>query len=383
MSTNRSIGAQLIFIILPILASLLLGAGLVMLVGQDPLEVAQTVWDGAFRDARRVAGVFNFWIPLTLASLGLAVTFRAGLWNIGVEGQIMFGAIFASWVAIFVGEGRPFMFFGNQVALAAPGYVVIPLAVIAGMLGGVLWALLVGWLKTSLGVHEIFGGVALNAIANVITNYLVGNAWAPEGGSALDTGPFVEAARFSKFSDDFPTSIAMILIVVVLAAAVALALSGTRWGLELKATGKNPRSALLLGVPTDRVALSAFMICGALAGIAGAYRVLFTFTTLRPLVSGGIGFLAILVSLLLSHQALWVPFVTFVFAALLFGSTRLRIAMRLDASLAQVLQGFLVLLVMLSSGLRTRFMTDPPPPTEPQNEPSTNAPTVNVAGGQD
>jgi ABC-type uncharacterized transport system permease subunit len=336
----RALGGQVLFLLLPIVASLLISAALIALVGRSPWEVATTIWEGAFRDMKRVAGVFNFWIPLTLSTLGLVMTFRAGLWNIGVEGQIMFGAIFASGIVLFVDLPRP---------------ILLPLALVSSVVGGMFWALVVGLLKTRLGVHEIFGGVALNAIANIFTNYLVGNPWAPPNGSAVDTGPFPDAGRLGTFSDTFPTNITMVIIVLLTAVIVVLALQGTRWGLQLKATGKNARSALLLGVPTERVSLSAFMACGALAGLAGAYRVLFTFGTLRQLVSGGIGFLAILVSLLVSHQALLVPLVTFVFAALLFGSTRLRITMRLDASLAQVLQGVLVLMVMLSNGLRSRF----------------------------
>jgi general nucleoside transport system permease protein len=379
---NRAVGTQILFVLLPIGVSLLISALLVMVVGRNPLEVAQTVWEGAFDGPRRIAGVFNFWIPLTLATLGVIVTFRAGLWNIGVEGQMMFGAIFATGIAIFLGEGRPFNVFGAEITLSAPGFMIVPVAIVAAALGGMFWALVVGLLKTRLGVHEIFGGVALNAVANVFTNYLVGNAWSPVGGSALDTGTFVESARFGSLNDDFPTNMTMIIFTLVCAAVVTVLLRGTRWGLELKATGANPRSALLLGVPTERTALSAFLVCGALAGIAGAYRVMFTFGTLRPLVSGGIGFLAILVSLLVSHQAIWVALVTFGFAALLFGSTRLRVVMRLDASLAQVLQGMLVLLVMLSNGLRDRF-APPPKANEPSSEPASNTTAVKMAGGQD
>jgi simple sugar transport system permease protein len=382
---NRAVGTQILFVLLPITASLLISALLVMMVGRNPVEVAVTIWEGAFDGPRRIGGVFNFWIPLALATLGVVVTFRAGLWNIGVEGQMMFGAIFATGAAIFLGEGRAFNLFGAEISLSVPGFMVLPLAIVAAMLGGMFWALVVGLLKTRLGVHEIFGGVALNAVANVFTNFLVGNAWSPEGGSALDTGPFVESARLGTFTDDFPTNMTMIIFTLVCAVVITVLLRGTRWGLELKATGANPRSALLLGVPTERTALSAFLVCGALAGVAGAYRVLFTFGTLRPLVSGGIGFLAILVSLLVSHQAIWVALVTFGFAALLFGSTRLRVVMRLDASLAQVLQGGLVLLVMLSNGLRDRFAPNAPPDdTEPKpDEAGQSAPAMKMAGGQD
>ena len=132
-------------------------------------------------------------------------------------------------------------------------------------------------------------------------------------------------------------------------------LNATRWGLNLKAVGKNARSALLLGVATERASMSAFLVCGALAGVAGSYRVLFTFDNLRPLASGGIGFLGLLVVLLLSVRLLWAPLVAFAFATILTGSTRLQIALKLDSSLAGVLQGMLVLFVILFQGVQEVF----------------------------
>jgi general nucleoside transport system permease protein len=223
-----------------------------------------------------------------------------------------------------------------------------------------LWALLCGVLKTRLGVHEIFGGVALNFLANVTSLFLISGPWQPpEGGSVRATPPFPENSLLPPLSESFQVNLLLLVLVIVAVIAVILALRGTRWGLQLKATGKNARSALLLGVPTGRSALSAFLVCGALAGLAGAYRVLFTYASLRPLVSGGIGFLGLLVVLLVSIRPLWVPFVTFAFAAILSGSGRLKIALQLDASLAGVLQEVLVLTVMLFNGLRTRLSRSP------------------------
>ncbi len=342
MQNSRKLGLQVVFMLLAIVVSLLLSAMLTLFIGRNPLVVFQQVWEGAFSNITRVAGVFNFWIPLTLASLGLIVTFRAGLWNIGVEGQIMFGAVFASGVAIF---------------LPVPSFIRVPIEIIAAVFGGMLWALLVGVLKTHFGVHEIFGGVALNAIANAITNYLVAYLWSSPGGNARDIGPFDQAARLQIFSNAFPTNLTMIVITLTTVAITVVILRGTRWGLELKASGKNPRSALLLSVPIKRTSLSAFAFCGALAGLVGSYRVMFTYGTLRSLASGGIGFLGILVVLLSSIQALWVPFVSFTFAAMMFGSTHLRLLMGLDTSLTKTLQGILVLLAILSRGVLARTIT--------------------------
>ncbi len=349
--------------VLPILLSLALTAALILAVGADPREVFEKVWEGAFRDARAISQVVNFWIPLTLVSMGLIVTFTAGLWNIGVEGQMMMGAIFATWAALY---------------LPLPAVLLVPAEIALAMLGGALWAAIVGVLKTRLRVHEIFGGVALNALSNIAAIYLISNPWrSTEGGTELATPPFQPDALLSSISPDFNVNLITLLIAVGVLAGVIFALRRTLWGLQLKAVGKNSRSALLLGVPTTRTSMSALMVCGAVAGIAGSYRVLFTFDTLRPSISGGIGFLGLLVVLLVSMRAIWVPLVTIIFAIILGGSTRLRVALQLDSSLAGVMQGILVLMALLTNGLRERLTsttnieipTETPQPTrEPAHE---------------
>ncbi|MDX1994556.1 MAG: ABC transporter permease [bacterium] len=365
MRTNART-AQLALILLPILAALGITALLILAIGRDPLELASNVWEGAFRNSRSRAGVVNFWIPLTLCGLGLAVTFTAGLWNIGIEGQMTMGAIFASGAALFIDLPAPLL---------------IPLEIGLAMLGGMLWAAAVGMLKTRLGVNEIFGGVAFNALANVLTIYLISGPWQPAiGGSAQGTDPFPPNALLPGLSAAFPVNLLALLIVGVAVIGLLLALRGTRWGLQLKATGKNARSALLLGVPTERTALSAMLVCGALAGIAGSYRVLFTFENLRPLSSGGIGFLALLVALLVGYRVLWTPLVAFIVAALFVGSTRLQLSMQLDQSIAGVVQGVVVLLVVFANGLRERLsqwrpvpaavnLPEAPSNLAPQNDP--------------
>jgi general nucleoside transport system permease protein len=339
---NRALALQIGLAIVPIIISLLVTTFLVLAAGASPGAVLQNLWEGAFRNTTSLAQVLNFWIPLTLASIGLVVTFTAGLWNIGVEGQITMGAVFASWAAF---------------SLPLPPILLIPAELIVAMIGGMLWGALVGFLKVRLGVNEIFGGVALNALANTFSIYLITGPWQPpEGGSVQSTPPFPADAILPRLADTLPINLLMLVLAVIAVIVVVIALRGSRWGLQLKATGKNARSALLLGVPTNRTAMSAFLVCGALAGLAGSYRVLFTFGSLRPQVSSGIGFLGVLIVLLLSSRPLWVPFVAFVFAAILTGSGRLKTTVGLDSSLAGVLQGSLVLIVLLFNGVRGRLV---------------------------
>ncbi|MGJ3237981.1 MAG: ABC transporter permease [Anaerolineae bacterium] len=351
----RDFTIRLTLTLIPILLSILTTAGLIALIGGDPVRVYSTLWESAFQNQEAYAKVFNVWIPLTLASIGLVVTFRAGLWNIGVEGQIVMGAVFASWGALFI-------------ELPAP--ILIPINLLLASLGGMLWALLVGILKTRFGVHEIFGGVALNAIANNIAIFLIAGPWQPpEGGSAQSTPPFPEASLLPRFSAEFPVPTILLVITLMGLALVGFLLYFTRWGLELKAVGKNPRSALLLGVQTERVALSALALGGAFAGLAGAHRVLFFYASLRPLVSGGIGFLGLLIVLLVGFRLIWMPLIAFILAALLSGSTRLQALQRLypelvgDSSLVGVLQGLLVLMILYFNGIRERWFS-PAPTTE-------------------
>ncbi|MFQ5858016.1 MAG: ABC transporter permease [Anaerolineae bacterium] len=323
----------------PVVLALAFTTGLLLAVGAPPGKAFVHILQGAFESPTKIADVFAFWVPLTLCSIGLLLTFTAGLWNIGIEGQIVVGAMFTSWVA-------------RNVFLPSP--ILIPLELIAALVGGALWGLLAGVLKTRGNVHEIFGGLALTNIALILTNYLISGPWQPpEGGSLQGTTPFQAAALLPRFAGARLSPVALALALVAFI-AIYFALRGTFWGLKLKALGSNPRSAFLLGVSTERHALLAMMACGALAGLAGAVRAVSFYGNLRPLISGGIGFLAILVVLLASIRALWVPFIAFFFAAVMGGSLRLQIETQLHNALGGILQGALVIFVLLMHGVRQR-----------------------------
>src|SRR5690606_4167860 len=159
--------------LVPIVAALLFTSALLLLFDASPSVAYQAMWEGAFGGQDKILSVMAFWVPLLLASAGLVITFTAGLWNIGVEGQIILGAIFASWVALHV---------------TAPAWVLVPLEIGAAMLGGALWAAISAVLKTRGKVNEIFSGLALNNLAIILTNYLISGPWQPpEGGSFRGT----------------------------------------------------------------------------------------------------------------------------------------------------------------------------------------------------
>lgn len=329
---NRPLWVERLWPLVPILAALLSTTALLLAFGASPGESFSAMLQGAFGNQDRLLSVVAFWVPLALCATGLLLTFQAGLWNIGVEGQFILGAVGASWVALTVN---------------APSWVLIPLEILAAMAAGALWAGLAAWLKSSGGVHEIFGGLALNNLAIILTNYLISGPWQPpEGGSFRGTQPFQDAALLPRLLESRLSLLSLALTILAFA-LVWLLLRNSYWGLKLKALGRNARSAFLLGVNSRREGLLAMMACGALAGLGGAVRVLSWFDSLRQSISGGIGYLALLVVMLAAYRALWVPFVAFFFSVVLNGSVTLQLRTQLHSSLGGILTGVMVLFMIL------------------------------------
>jgi ABC-type uncharacterized transport system permease subunit len=330
--TNLALG------LIPVILALLFTTLILVVVGAPAGEAYRNLVEGALESPDKWASVVTAMVPLLLCSAGLLVTFAAGLWNIGVEGQIVAGALLATWVAL---------------NLSLPPILFIPLLLVAGLAGGALWGLLAGWLKVYGGVHEIFGGVGLNFIVTVLTNYLIFGPWKPADGATMSgTDPFPPTAWLPRLGDLPVYPIAVILALIAIALTY-FALRGTTWGLKLKAIGNNQRSAFLMGVPTHRTMLGAFLLCGAMAGLAGAVQAIGVRQRLIPGISGGYGFLALLVVMLAGYRPLWVVPIALFFAAVGVGSPRLELSMQLDSALGGTLEGVIVLFVLLAQGART------------------------------
>src|SRR5215510_12006065 len=132
----------------PVLLAVIVTTLLVVAVGGDPVQVFSALATGSFGSPDRILNTLAFWVPLLLCSTGLLITFTGGLWNIGIEGQLIMGAIGASWVAIAIAAPNPWL----------PSWVIIPLEILAAIISGSLWAALAAVFKTRGGIHEIFGG---------------------------------------------------------------------------------------------------------------------------------------------------------------------------------------------------------------------------------
>jgi simple sugar transport system permease protein len=327
---------------LPIAVVLVSTVGLLLLAGTNPWDPLRLIVQGSLGwppfesgSANKIGDTFMVWVPIALASAGLIVTFAAGMWNIGIEGQIIMGAIAAAWVAREVSASRP---------------ILVLLTILAGAAGGLLWGLLVGVLRTAGGVNEIFGGLGLDFVGLSLATYLVIGPWSRTGvasTSGTDIFPedsFLPALGNTRLS---PLAIFITLLAVV---GVWLLLRGTLYGLKLKAVGRNRPSSFLMGIPTNRYLLGAFVICGALAGIAGTAQATGFHHKLIPSISGNYGFLAILVVLLARFRPFWAIPISFFFAMIAVGSTTLQLRLDVNPTLGGVLQGVLVLSAMLGLG---------------------------------
>jgi general nucleoside transport system permease protein len=344
MSLLKGRFSGLIFQLLALILALFVVSLILLSIGASPLDAYFNMIKGSIGSTRKLAEVLVSFVPLLLVTAGLLITFSAGLWNIGVEGQVVLGAIASVWVLR--------MFVDSTLSPS----LIIFLSFIAGMLGGALWAAFVGILKTFGGVNEIFGGLGANFVSTALTLYLIFGPWKREGVASMSgTEPLPDSFSLAQLGELRISPTALILALVGIA-IVYFILQGTYFGLKIKAVGKNFRAAYLLGIPTWQYSLYSFLICGALAGIAGSLQVSAVYHRLIPSISSGYGYLGLMVAMLINYRAVWAIPVAFFFAALNIGSIQLPIVMQLDSSLSGVLQGTLVLFVLLVEGARQKFL---------------------------
>ncbi len=328
-SAGIIIGGTLLFTTLVLLAS-----------GTSPLEAYRLILSGAFRNPRTIADLIMLTAPLLLCSAGLTLTFSAGLYNLGIEGQIVIGAVLAMVPLRLLPD--------------LPPPVLWLLALSVGAIGGMLWALLVGVLRLYTNVSEIFAGLGLNFVAIGITLYLVFGPWKRPGVASMSgTEPLPEALWLPTLAGIRLAPLAPIIALIGMG-VVWFALTRTHWGLEIRAAGLNLAAAERLGVPAHARLFQSLAACGALAGLAGVLQILAVYHALIPNISSGIGFLALLVVLLVRSNPVWVLPVAILFASFSIGSIQLPLQLGIDSSIAGVLQGTLVLFALIAQGVQER-----------------------------
>ena len=326
--------------VLSFVLALFFGGIILFLAGESPLQIYGSMFAGAFGDWNGVAETLVKTTPLLLAGLGVAVAFRMQLWNIGAEGQLYLGAIVATGVALFLIPG-------------APSWIIVPVMVLAGLLGGGLWGLIPGALRAWFGASEIITSLMLNYVAILFSEYLVHGPWRNPQAFGFPGTPSLPAAAW--LPNWGMTRVHLGLLFGLIAALVLwVMLRRTRWGYEIGVMGENPRAALYAGMPTKRTILLVMVLSGALAGLAGMSEVAGIGHQLQRNLSPGYGYAAIIVAWLGRLHPFGAVLVAFLLAALTVGGERIQMSLGLPAAIAPMLQGT-ILFFLLGGDVLTRY----------------------------
>lgn len=320
------------------LLALMLSGILIALSGANPLEAYQVLVLGAFGGSRQITETILKATPLLLIALGLTIAFRARVWNIGAEGQYHIGALLGSIVALTLPN--------------LPAIFLIPLMLLAGMVGGLLWSGLAGLLHLKRGVNLIICTLMLNYIGILMVQYAARVPLRDPDGFLPESAKFVEAAQIPRlFSSRLHLGV---LVAFGLVGVVSVLLWRTSLGFRLRAVGAKISVARSMGINTSQHILTALLFSGALAGLAGVIEVSYTYTRLKPNISDGYGFTAILVALLGQMKPLGVCTAAVLFSGLVVGAQTLNVTLQIPAAVAGVLQALLVLGVLAGQAIAQR-----------------------------
>jgi simple sugar transport system permease protein len=324
------------------LSALAIGAIMLLVLGANPFEAYGALIEGAFGSSNALADTVVKATPLLLVGLGICISFRANVINIGGEGQMIIGAL----TATALGLAYP----------NASGWLMIPLSMLLGFLGGALWGGIPGFLKAYFNVNEILSTIMMNAIAVQLMNYLL-------------SGPMIDPTQLSKASRipqtarlsqafDLPRLVPTRLhlgagIAVVLAVLVYILLWRTTLGYRIRAVGQNPNASKYAGIEVKKQIVLALLLSGAFAGLAGATQV---FGVNHRMITdgsatgftGSAGFNGIVAALFGQLHPLGTIPASFLFGALLVGANKLQRVVQVPSALIIALNGLVVVFVVAS-----------------------------------
>jgi simple sugar transport system permease protein len=329
-------------------------------------EAYRGLWEGAFGTPRRIADTLMTATPYIFAGLAVALAFKCGLFNIGVEGQLALGALATAFVGYSV-TGVPF-----------PLHLL--LAVGAGLLAGLAWGSIPGFLKAFTGAHEVIVTIMLNYIALLFVQYLLGGPMKDRtpGNVTARSPSIAESAELPTLFTGTPWEMHLGVVLAVLTAVlVYVFLWRTVWGFEIRTVGANPNAARYAGISVARNIVLAMALSGMLAGAAGAVEV--TGVTHRHELgfSAGYGFEAIAVALLGRNNPFGVVAAALLFGALKSGATQMQFDTQISATIISVVQGLILLFVAADAIIRWLYRL----PVKSETPTLTLAPAAVLAEG--
>lgn len=323
--------------LLAVVMALVAGGMFILAIGHNPFLVYGSIVKGAWRSELATKGTIKIAIPLLIAALGITPAFQMKFWNIGAEGQIIMGGIFATYFALFFDH--------------LPHGLLLLLMFAAGMIGGGLWGLIPAYFKTKFGTNETLFTLMLNYIALYIIKFLTEGPWRDPASSGFPKiATFVPNARLDMiFGVHAGWLIALILVVIVF-----IYIKFTKHGYEISVVGESTNTARYAGMNVKKIVMRTMFLSGAICGIAGMTQVTGAAFTLGEGVAGGVGFTAIIVAWLAKLNPIIILIVTILFSMLDKGCNVMQSTFGLSSSVSSVLQG-IILFFILAFDFFTRY----------------------------
>ncbi|MCE2524420.1 MAG: ABC transporter permease [Acidimicrobiia bacterium] len=331
-----------VLLVVSIVVALLIASLFLEFTGNSPGTVFSAMIRGSVGSASALVTTINHMIPLLIVAVGACIAGRASLINIGLEGQLAFGAMFGAAVGL---------------ALPAPGFVAIPVILAASVIGGAVWAAVAAAFKYGRGISEVITTLLLNFVAFEVISFAVNRSWLlqespseaayvslnPQSDRLPDTAQLPFLASGEGFRLQFG-----IVIAIVVAAGAAFAIARLRWGFRLRMFGFNPRAASRFGVRPWVIGGSALLLSGAMAGLAGGVLLSGHVMRIRTGFANNYGWEGLLVGLVAGFGPLYAIPVAFLYGALRAGGGVLA-ATGVDQALVGIVQALIVIAVTLPS----------------------------------
>ena len=328
---NRKIYSFLIPVV-SVLIALLIASVIIVLIGKNPITAYGIMFRGAFGGWEQLANTIVKMTPLIFTGLAVGFGFRAGVFNIGAEGQMAMGALAGAVIAMNMG--------------GVPSVISIPMSVLGGMLAGAIWASIAGLLKAFTGAHEVISSIMLNWIAANLASFMVTGPLAV--GSGTPKSPEIaESTKLPILLKVQATELSIgIFIAIVTAIVMYIILEKTTLGYELKGVGFNPYAAEYGGVSIKKSIIITMAVSGALAGMAGIVDILgVTPHRFVGELTGGRGFDGITIALIGRNNPLGIIFAALLIAALRTGSNAMQIQAQIPDDIVGIIQGIVIFLV--------------------------------------
>jgi ABC-type uncharacterized transport system permease subunit len=316
--------------ILAVFTALLIGAIIIWASGGDPITGYIGLWEGALGKTRSLSETAVAATPYIFAGLAVALAFRGGLFNIGVEGQLFIGSICAAWVG-YAASGLPWV-------------IHMPLALLAGCLGGALCAGIPGLLKAKVGAHEVITTIMINYMAIFLTNWLVTGPMQDPGTIVPQTRKILPSAALAPLFADYRAHWGSVLALFV-AALVYWLLWKTVLGFEIRTVGASATAAQYAGINVGRNIVVTMLLSGALAGAAGAVDVIGLNRYFAPGFSIGYGFDSIAVAVLGKNHPLGVVLAALLFGAMNSGAGLMQLRTQTPVFIISVIQALILMFV--------------------------------------